>query len=122
MVWPTGRLERSSSCLMYAGNKLHVTGEMETMVKKLATPQKSTEWMASYIKETKHASGNRAVAKRYREEFFIEYSTGQMASEKKALITGILGPSFFAPVDRFEVNCQRQAAYLARKVQEEAVG
>jgi hypothetical protein len=92
------------------------------MAKKVATPQKSTKWMASYIKETKHASGKRAVAKRYREEFFVEYSAGEMAPEKKALITSILGPSFFAPVDRFELNCQRQAAYLAWKVQEEALG
>jgi hypothetical protein len=91
------------------------------MVKKVATPQKSTKSMASHIKETKHAPGNRALAKRYREEFFVEYSAGEMAPEKKALISSILGPGFFSPVDRFEVNCRRQSAYLAWKVQEEAV-
>jgi hypothetical protein len=92
------------------------------MANKVAILQKSTEWMASYIKETKHAPGNRALAQRYREEFFIEYLSGEMAPEKQALITRILGPSFFAPVDRFEIHCQRQAAYLTWKVQEKALG
>jgi hypothetical protein len=59
------------------------------------------------------------LAKQYREELFAEYSAGEMTPEKKALITSILGFNFFAPVDRFELECQRVAKYLAWKAQEE---
>jgi hypothetical protein len=78
------------------------------MANKVANIQRSPEWMASYIKVTKHAPGNRRLAKQYREEFFIEYSTGEMDPEKMALITSILGPRYFRPVDRFESECHRQ--------------
>jgi hypothetical protein len=83
------------------------------------TPERATEWIATYIKEKKHTPGKRLLAKQYREEFFTEYSTGEMTPEKKALITSILGFKFFAPVDRFESECQQVAEYLAWKAQQE---
>jgi hypothetical protein len=76
------------------------------MANTVSTPERATEWLATYIKEKKHTPGKRSLAKQYREEFFIEYSAGEMAPEKKALITGILGPNFFAPVDKFESECR----------------
>jgi hypothetical protein len=78
------------------------------MANKVANLQRSTEWMASYIKVTKHAPGDRRLAKKYREEFFREYSSGEMNPEKKALITSILGPRYFRPVDRFDLECHQQ--------------
>jgi hypothetical protein len=72
-------------------------GEKGNMANTVATPDRAT-----YIKEKSHTAGKRALAKHYREEFFAEYSAGEMAPEKKALITSILGPDFFAPVDKFE--------------------
>jgi hypothetical protein len=89
------------------------------MANTVATPERATEWLATYIKEKKHTPGKRLLAKQYHEEFFSEYSTGEMTPEKKALITSILGLNFFAPVDRFELECQQVAAYLAWKAQEE---
>jgi hypothetical protein len=92
--------------------------EKEHMANTVTTPERATEWIATYIKEKKHTSGKRSLAKQYREEFFIEYSAGEMTPEKKALITSILGFNFFAPVDRFELECQQLAQYLAWKAQE----
>jgi hypothetical protein len=89
------------------------------MANTVSTPERATEWLATYIKEKKHTPGKRSLAKQYREEFFIEYSAGEMAPEKKALITSILGPNFFAPVDKFESECQLEAAYRAWKAQEQ---
>jgi hypothetical protein len=94
-------------------------GEKENMANTVSTPERVTEWLATYIKEKKHTAGKRSLAKQYREEFFIEYSAGEMAPEKKALITSILGPNFFAPVDKFESECQQEAAYRAWKAQEQ---
>jgi hypothetical protein len=92
------------------------------MTNTVAAPEMTTEWVASYIKEKQHASGKRALAKHYREEFFIEYSSGDMPPEKKTLIARILGPNFFAPVDKFDSECQQEAAFFARKAQEEGRG
>jgi hypothetical protein len=78
------------------------------MTDRFAVVPKTTEWMASYIKDTKYAPGNRRLAKQYREEFFVEYSTGVMDPEKKAIIISILGPGFFRPVDRFASECHQQ--------------
>jgi hypothetical protein len=89
------------------------------MAHTVATPERSTAWLATFIKEKQHTPGKRAVAKHYREEFFIEYSAGGMTAEKKALITSILGPNFFTPIDKFDSECQREAAYLAWKAREE---
>jgi hypothetical protein len=89
------------------------------MANTLATPQRATEWLATYIREKKHTPGKRSLARQYREEFFTEYSAGEMTPEKKALITSILGLNFFAPIDRFELECQQVTAYLAWKAQEE---
>jgi hypothetical protein len=75
-------------------------GEKQNMTNTIATSERVTEWIA-YIKEKKHTPGKRSLAKQYREEFFTEYSAGEMTPEKKALITSILGFNFFAPVDRF---------------------
>jgi hypothetical protein len=83
------------------------------------TPERPTEWIATYLKENSHTPGKRSLAKQYREEFFTEYSAGEMTPEKKALITSILGFNFFAPVDRFESECQQVAEYLAWKAQQE---
>jgi hypothetical protein len=94
-------------------------GEKENMANTVATPERATEWIATYIKEKKRTPGKRLLAKQYREEFFTEYSAGEMAPEKKALVTSILGFNFFAPVDRFELECQQVTAYLAWKAQEE---
>jgi hypothetical protein len=94
-------------------------GEKENMANTVATPERATEWIATYIKEKKRAPGKRLLAKQYREEFFTEYSAGEMTLEKKAVITSILGFNFFAPVDRFELECQKVAKYLAWKGQEE---
>jgi hypothetical protein len=91
----------------------------ENMANTVATPERATEWIATYIKEKKHTLGKRSLAKQYREEFFIEYSAGEMTPEKKALITSILGSNFFLPVDRFDSECQQGATYLAWKAQDE---
>jgi hypothetical protein len=89
------------------------------MANTIATPGRATEWIANYIKEKKHTQGKRSLAKQYREEFFTEYSAGEMPPQKKALITGILGCNFFAPVDKFDLKCQQAADYLAWRAQDE---
>jgi hypothetical protein len=91
----------------------------ENMANTVATPERATEWIATYIKEKKHTPGKRSLAKQYREEFFIEYSAGEMTPEKKAFITSIFCSNFFLPVDRFDSECQQGATYLAWKAREE---
>jgi hypothetical protein len=72
-------------------------GEKENMANTVATPERATEWIAYLYQEKKRTPGKRLLAKQYREEFFTEYSAGEMPPEKKALITSILGFNFFAP-------------------------
>jgi hypothetical protein len=70
------------------------------------------------IRGKKLSPAQKKQAKQYREELFEEYAAGEMSPEKKALILDILGPNFFAPVDKFEAQCKEVEAYLARKAQE----
>src|ERR1700739_4249278 len=58
------------------------------------------------IRGKKLSPAQKKQAKQYREELFEEYAAGEMSPEKKALILNILGPNFFAPVDKFEAQCK----------------
>jgi hypothetical protein len=59
----------------------------------------------------------RTLAKQYREELFEECAAGNMMPEKKAMILSMLGPNFFAPVDKFERQCVEVEAYRKPKAQ-----
>jgi hypothetical protein len=80
-----------------------------------------TEQIAAQIvvqrKTKKLTPRQRALAKQYRDELFEEYATGNMTPEKKAMILSMLGPNFFAPVDKFERQRLEVEAYLKRKAQ-----
>lgn len=66
----------------------------------------------------------RTLPKQYRDELFAEYAEGNMMPEKKAMVLDILGPDFFAPVDKrkaqFEHHLENAAAYYADRAQRKA--
>jgi hypothetical protein len=98
---------RAGDTAAAAGRTFNVVDITDQLTKQVAKSK------ATLIKTKKLTPSQKALAKQYREEFFAEYSAGEMAPEKKALITTILGPKFFAPVDKFEAECQQVETYLA---------